>query len=752
MLGDVDDVTITTVASADIIYWNGSAWVNGDHGNIGGLGDDDHPQYALKTLWSAKGSITAATAASTPADVTVGADGTVLQAASGQATGVAWVALSAVGLTAADIAVVDSGGLFTATDVEAALAETATALNVDEAALATHAGAADPHTGYRLESADHSHASTGLQGGLLVAANIPIVDAGLIITATDVEGALVENRAALDVEEAALVTHAAAADPHAGYRLESADHTHQSTGAQAGQLDHGLALTGLTDDDHTQYLLKSVFTTKGDILQTTAASTPARLAVGLTDGHTLQVDSVSAGGIKWAANPAGTAATTVTSETALDVAAAVGVATGYAREDHTHGTLSTATDAAAAVTAMGIKGAANPLHHDRYADSEAQALVDTHAAAGDPHTGYRLESEDHSHASTGLQGGATLAPTVFTMPSADVVSTIVDKARLVAETAGGTTVTDVYVGIEGSTQKALGWAADLTTHAAAAGAHHTKYTDAEAIAAVEGEATLSLGGTLDMNANSILGVSSVTGEAATQMLLTPGNGFLVMAGDFVPSAEVDARRIGYSGDRFSEMWSVALDVSGNITVGGTVDGVDIAARDHAHPEALWVATPADTAINVTSDATIGTHDVTGVAAGDQIKVDVWLLIQNNSTATRNYTFTIDFDAAFDIELSTGSINTHANKSHPIHLSAVCDIRTSGLAYMISQLDFNLVTHLSSGEDTTAGASALETRGWGTTASDLTGTTTVAFKARSGSSTSSQTLRLLNMTVQLMTPS
>ena len=47
--------------------------------------------------------------------------------------------------------------------------------------------------------------------------------------------------------------HVAAADPHTGYRLESADHNHQSTGAQAGQLDHGLALTGLTDDDHGQY-------------------------------------------------------------------------------------------------------------------------------------------------------------------------------------------------------------------------------------------------------------------------------------------------------------------------------------------------------------------------------------------------------------------------------------------------------------------------------------------------------------------
>jgi len=33
------------------------------------------------------------------------------------------------------------------------------------------------------------------------------------------------------------------------------DHTHQSAGAQGGQLDHGLALTGLSDNDHPQYYL-----------------------------------------------------------------------------------------------------------------------------------------------------------------------------------------------------------------------------------------------------------------------------------------------------------------------------------------------------------------------------------------------------------------------------------------------------------------------------------------------------------------
>ena len=62
---------------------------------------------------------------------------------------------------------------------------------------------------------------------------------------------------ALDTD---LSTHAGAADPHTGYRLESADHSHQTTGAQAGQLDHGLAMTAasLLDDDHTQYRLETV--------------------------------------------------------------------------------------------------------------------------------------------------------------------------------------------------------------------------------------------------------------------------------------------------------------------------------------------------------------------------------------------------------------------------------------------------------------------------------------------------------------
>ena len=70
---------------------------------------------------------------------------------------------------------------------------------------------------------------------------------------SDIDDVAVNGEVAQPISSNWAFDHVAAADPHTGYRLESADHTHQSTGAEAGQLDHGLALTGLTDDDHGHY-------------------------------------------------------------------------------------------------------------------------------------------------------------------------------------------------------------------------------------------------------------------------------------------------------------------------------------------------------------------------------------------------------------------------------------------------------------------------------------------------------------------
>jgi microcystin-dependent protein len=49
--------------------------------------------------------------------------------------------------------------------------------------------------------------------------------------------------------DADLTNHEGAADPHTGYRRESDDHTHASSGLQAGQIAHS-ALSGVTADQH----------------------------------------------------------------------------------------------------------------------------------------------------------------------------------------------------------------------------------------------------------------------------------------------------------------------------------------------------------------------------------------------------------------------------------------------------------------------------------------------------------------------
>ena len=51
-------------------------------------------------------------------------------------------------------------------------------------------------------------------------------------------------------------------------------------------------------------LLKSVFTTKGDLAAATAVNTPARLGVG-SDGQVLTADAASGAGMKWSATGTG---------------------------------------------------------------------------------------------------------------------------------------------------------------------------------------------------------------------------------------------------------------------------------------------------------------------------------------------------------------------------------------------------------------------------------------------------------------
>lgn len=68
-----------------------------------------------------------------------------------------------------------------------------------------------------------------------------------------------------------------------------------SSGGSGGTSDHG-ALSGLTDDDHTQYVLRSIATTKGDLLS--YSTEIIRLGIG-SDGQLLIPDTPSTPGIKW---------------------------------------------------------------------------------------------------------------------------------------------------------------------------------------------------------------------------------------------------------------------------------------------------------------------------------------------------------------------------------------------------------------------------------------------------------------------
>lgn len=133
----------------------------------------------------------------------------------------------------------------------------------------------------------------------------------------------------------AVATHAAHADPHTGYRLESADHTHATTGAEAGQI---------TDTA----LSAAVGIAKGGTGQTTAqAAINALTAVsGGTNEHVLTKDTATGNALwKAAAGGAGggheirengVAQTTLAGLDFIDADAGVGLLTDGATANLVH--------------------------------------------------------------------------------------------------------------------------------------------------------------------------------------------------------------------------------------------------------------------------------------------------------------------------------------------------------------------------------------------------------------------------------
>lgn len=81
------------------------------------------------------------------------------------------------------------------------------------------------------------------------------------------------------------------------YQSDASAWSTWATLSSGGVTDHG-ALTGLTDDDHTQYLLESIVAAKGDIIGASANDTPAITSVG-SNGQTLYAASGQSAGLQW---------------------------------------------------------------------------------------------------------------------------------------------------------------------------------------------------------------------------------------------------------------------------------------------------------------------------------------------------------------------------------------------------------------------------------------------------------------------
>jgi|CXWL01.1.fsa_nt_gi hypothetical protein len=160
------------------------------------------------------------------------------------------------------------GSPLTVQEIDGAPIDTAvTIIRVPNTSL-TDNGAGDVTLAYELAGVNATHLADTADAH--DASAISILDTAADFTATDVEGALAELQS--DNE-----AHVAAADPHTGYRLESADHTHASSGAQAGTLAHGVITTS--------GLLQTLLLQGWQPTTTAGATAAAKAEIGTTTKH-----------------------------------------------------------------------------------------------------------------------------------------------------------------------------------------------------------------------------------------------------------------------------------------------------------------------------------------------------------------------------------------------------------------------------------------------------------------------------------
>ena len=193
----------------------------------------------------AKGDLIVGTGSGTYDNLSVGANGQVFVADDTQPTGTKWATVSG------------TGDMLAATYDPAGVSEQLTGLTAEQ--TLTNKTLTTP-TIADFTNATHTHANDA-GGGTLVASNIPIVDSNALITATDIEGALAENRTAINLNTA---------------KTTNATHSGEVTGA-----------TALTVADNV------------------IDEANLKLDEAPTNDYVLTADDTKSGGMKWAAAGAG---------------------------------------------------------------------------------------------------------------------------------------------------------------------------------------------------------------------------------------------------------------------------------------------------------------------------------------------------------------------------------------------------------------------------------------------------------------